>query len=179
MNRDHCIPGAWSGGGRPNGARRALRGVAGSAVAVVAVALLGCGLFEPSEYRVIGLAKLDDPRYDWPLPEIPETATAGVPFEITVTTGGNSCYRGGETGLVVKGRSAVVTPYDYISSNGKRLGCFANLIFFEHTVPVVFEDPGTAEILFRYTTEGSWHRPEDHKGDGRKVYTVEVVEAGN
>lgn len=177
MKRDHFVVGGWSVGGRPNGARRALRGVVGSAVLVVAVALLGCELFEPSEYRVIGKAKLDDPRYDWPLPEIPETATAGVPFEITVTTGGNSCYRGGETGLVVKGRSAVVIPYDYI--DGGRSGCFADLIFFEHTVPVVFEEPGTAEILFRYTTEASWHRPEDHTGDGLRVYTVEVAAAGN
>lgn len=177
MNPLPFTPDVRSTGAHPKRPRQITRHLPKLALVIAPMALLGCQLFEPSEYRVIGKAKLDDPRYDWPLPEIPETATAGVPLEITVTTGGNSCYRGGETGLAVKGRSAVVTPYDYI--DGGRSGCFANLIFFEHTVPVVFEEPGTAEILFRYTTEASWHRPEDHKGDGKKVYTVEVAEASN
>ena len=44
---------------------------------------------------------------------------------------------------------------------------------------VVFEEPGTAEVVLVYSTRGlEWHKPEGHKGDGRKVFTVEVSEAG-
>ena len=40
-----------------------------------------------------------------------------------------------------------------------------------------FEEPGTAEITLWYTDGGAARR-EDHLGDGRKVYTVQVLPAG-
>lgn len=51
-----------------------------------------------------------------------------------------------------------------------------HLSYFEHKASVVFPEPGTAEIALVYSTEGTW-RPEAQKGDGRKVYTVEVSPA--
>ena len=42
---------------------------------------------------------------------------------------------------------------------------------------VVFDEPGTAEIVLRYSTGSGW-RPQDYDGEGRRVFTVEVAAAG-
>ena len=169
-------PGACLGAHR-NRTRQVLRHLAGLAVAAVIVGLPGCGLFSP-EHRVPGIIDFDDSA--WPLPRIPETATAGVPLEMAVWTLDIGCIRQGDTEVEVDGRSAVVTPYDFLMT-GDDVGCARyGPRFFEHEATVVFEEPGTAEIVLVYSTGPTgkpWH-PESHKGDGRKVYTVEVVEAG-
>lgn len=85
------------------------------------------------------------------------------------------CHRQGDTEVEVNGRSAVVTPYDILRTGDH--GCYDEGKFFEHRTTVVFEEPGTAEIVLVYSTSGA-NYPEGHKGDGRKVYTVEVAEAG-
>ncbi len=180
MNQRPRSPAVPSRSGRPKGACRARRHLWFVAVAISTVGLLGCDLAGPSEYRVIGIMRLDHPRVgEYFLPEIPETVTAGVPFEITVTTGGNSCYRAGETEVAVDGRSAVVTPYDYVRADAWETGCFAILQLFEHKATMVFKEPGIASIVLRYSTgrEGGY-RPEDHKSNGRRVYALEVTEAG-
>ena len=80
----------------------------------------------------------------WPRPEVPETATAGVPIEMTITTGGDGCHEIGETDVAVTGRTAEVTPFDYVTTGG---GVCAQLpVFFGHKATVVFQEPGTAEI---------------------------------
>lgn len=162
------IPSAPSTRAHPERARGALRLPGRLAVAIAVVGLGGCGAFDS---RVIGLIDFDDKH--WPLPEIPETATAGVPIEITIWTMETGCYRIGETEVVVTGRIAEVTPFDYVTTGAS--GCTDHLAFFEHKATVVFQEPGTAEIVLRYSTRG---RPRDHNGDGRKVYTVEVSPAG-
>ena len=94
---------------------------------------------------------------------------------MTIWTGDSGCYSIGETDVVaVTGRVAVVTPFDYLTTGNH--GCFTYLTYFEHKATVVFDEPGTAEIVLVYSTDG-WYRPEGHRGDGRKVYTVEVSEA--
>lgn len=165
------IPSAPSTGAHPKQARGALRRLARLAVAVAIVGLTGCGLFS-TEHRVIGMASLD--HSGWPLPQIPETATAGVPLEVVITTGGGGCHRQGDTEVEVNGRSAVLTPYDFLTTG--YAVCTDILVFFEHKAKVVFEEPGTAEVVLVYSTDGS--SPESHKGDGRKVYSVQVAEAG-
>ena len=108
-------------------------------------------------------------------PQVPETATASVPMPITLWTTGGGCHWRGDTEVSVDGRSAVVTPYDFV-----RVGDFACpsiLAFFEHRTTVVFDEPGTAQIVVRYST-GERFPPHDHDGAGRKVYTVEVEPAG-
>ena len=161
------IPSAPSARAHPERARGAPRLPGRLAAALAVVALGGCGVFDS---RVIGLIDFDDE--GWPLPEIPETATAGVPIEMTIWTMETGCYRIGETEVAVAGRIAEVTPFDYVTTGA--FGCTDHLAFFEHKATVVFREPGTAEIVLRYST---WGRPGDHNGDGRKVYAVEVVPA--
>ena len=176
------IPPGATPGPHPKRSRRGLRRLARLAVAVVVVGLPGCGLFSPAdpEHRVVGTMRFND---YWPEALIPGTATAGVPFEIAIWTGGGACYRRGDTEVAVHGRAAVVTPYDSFTHVGPR--CPADgwcgtspSAFFEHRATVVFEEPGTAEVVLVYSTGFGWfYDPEDHKGDGRKVYTVDVAEA--
>ncbi len=158
----------------PKHARGALRLPGMLAVVIALVGLGGCGVVDPkTKHRVIGFIDFDDQH--WPLPEVPETATAGVPIEMTIWTGETGCYGIGDTDVDVTGRTAEVTPYDYLTTGNH--ACTDHLAFFEHNATVVFPEPGTAEIVLVYSTDWA-RRPEAHKGDGRKVYTVEVSPAG-
>lgn len=173
MSHDLFIPHRPPPAAHPNRPRQVLRHLARLAVAVAIVGLPGCNRSSTDavEHRVIGTIDFSPGR---PLPQIPETATAGVPLEIVVTTRGAGCHRQGDTEVEVNGRSAVVTPYDILRTGDH--GCYDEGKFFEHRTTVVFEEPGTAEIVLVYST-GEANYPEGHKGDGRKVYTVEVAEA--
>jgi len=121
-------------------------------------------------------------------PEIPETATAGVPLEISFQTGGNGCWSGGDpladTEVVYEndGRVAVVTPYDFVMEalvTGDGDSCCFNCTDigreFEHKADVVFQDPGTARLVVRHRAPGIGP-PDDVTTVF--VYTVEVDPAG-
>ena len=164
MSHVPIIPHAATPSPHPKRSRQVLRRLARLAVAVV-IGLPGCGLFSPED-PVIGIIDFDHAA--WPLPQIPETATAGVPLEMAIWTGGGGCYRQGYTEVEVDGRSAVVTPYDFRTTGGG--DCPLLLAIFEHRTTVVFKEPGTAEIVLVYRGE---------RGVGRKAYTVEVAEAGS
>ena len=173
MSHDLFIPHRPPPAAHPNRTRQVLRHLARLAVAVAIVGLPGCDSpREVVEHRVIGT--IDFGPYGTP-PRIPETATAGVALEIVVTTRGAGCHKQGDTEVEVNGRSAVVTPYDILTTGYD--GCYDIGKHFEHRTTVVFEEPGTAEIVLVYSTSAA-NYPEGHKGDGRKVYTVEVAEAG-
>ena len=118
--------------------------------------------------------RLNHPRIEWPLPQIPGTATVGAPLEVVLKTGGHGCYRGADTEVVVSGLAASVTPYAYLTVG---IGCFTNLTYYEHRATLVFEKPGIAQIVLVYSTDGGY-APEDYMGDGRRVYNVEVSPAG-
>ena len=112
----------------------------------------------------------------WPSPQIPETAIVGEPLPVTVWTGDRGCSeyaftRGGATG-----QSGSIIPYDYLTLT-EGIDCADDLQFIEHRTTLVFDEPGTAEITVWYSV-GRMDRPEEYMGDGRKVYTVEVKEAG-
>ena len=70
----------------------------------------------------------------------------------------------------VAGRRAEVTPYDF--QDRSAAGCTDELRRFEHMTTLVFQNPGTSEVVLRYSTN------ELHNADGRKVFTVEVSPAG-
>ena len=186
MNLAPLNPPGPPAGAHPKPARGAIRHLARLAAAIVAVPLIGCDPV-PTDHQVIGLIPFDDPAYDyWPLPEIPETATAGVSLEMTIWTMYSDCedMRRGDTEVTALGRSAVVVPYDILTTYVGRFGltindpgCFGNLDAFEHKTTVVFEEPGTAKIILLYSTDGG-HLPEYFNADGRRVYTVEVAPAG-
>ena len=162
------LPSAPSTGAHPRRARGTLRLAARLAVAIAVVGLGGCSLFGlTTDRRVIGAIDFDGR----PLPEIPETATAGVPIEMTIWTAGGGChYSQGETDVAVTGPIAEVTPFDYVVESD---GCTRPLLHFAHRATVVFQEPGTAAIVLVY----SGVFDPGHKGDRRKVYTVEVSPA--
>ena len=112
MNNLPFTPGVRSTGARPKRTRQVRRHLAMLAVAIGAAGLLACEEQELSRGIVIGKIDFDDPT--WPLPQIPETATVGVPLEIAVWTGGSGCYEYVHTAGGVDGRSAVVRPMDML-----------------------------------------------------------------
>ena len=187
MNHAPLNPPGPPAGAHTQSARSTIRHLTGLAVAIVTVALLGCDP-RATDHHVIGLIPFDDPAYSyWPLPQIPDTATAGVPLEMTIWTMYSDCdgdMRGGETEVTALGRSAVVVPYDILTTYEGGFpvtvndpGCFGDLYDSEHKATVVFEEPGTAKIILLYSTDGG-HLPEYFNADGRRVYTVEVTPAG-
>lgn len=133
----------------------------------VAIGLFACTDPEHSSGIVIGKIDFADPA--WPLPEVPDTATAGVPVQIAVWTGGSGCYEYARTLGGVAGRTATVIPWDTFIIGG----CSTDRQFAEHRTTRVFEEPGTAEVTLHYSDAGAISRA-DHRGDRRKVYTVAV-----
>ncbi len=132
------------------------------AVAAVALACDNPGA-PPEENRVIGNVVFGDDME----PRIPQTATAGVPLEITIWTAGNGGYRAADTEVAYSGRSAVVTPYDYTDPSVLT----DDLRYMEHRTKVVFDDPGTAEIVLVFRTGLGY----PGRRYGSKAYTVEVT----
>ena len=107
------------------------------------------------------------------MPEVPSEATAGVPFEIELWTQGGGCVRTADTVEVsVDGSTAVVTPYDVYSFTGF---CLGDLLLFTHRADIVFDSPGQARVIVRYSNSEPWDRHRD--ADVLKVYTVEVLAA--
>lgn len=140
------------------------------AVAIGAIGLLACDDPELSRGIVVGKIDFDDPA--WRLPEIPETATVGVPVEVAVWTGGSGCYEYAATFGGVDGLSAWVRPEDIFIVGG----CSTDPEFLEHRETMIFEEPGTAEITLHYTDGGDSR--EDHIEVRTKVYTLAVSPAG-
>ena len=115
------------------------------------VALLACDSVSPTAPGVIGHIKPDaltDSSHPM-RPQIPETATAGVPLELTFWTWG-FCLAGESTEVSVDGRTALVTGYRFAAD--VRGVCTLVLHPMEHKANVVFTEPGTARIVLRYRT---------------------------
>ena len=171
MNSVPFTPRVRSARAHPIRKRPVLRHLTKLAVAIGAIGLLACEDPAVESGIVVGKIDFDDPA--WPLPQIPETATVGVPVEIAVWTGGSGCYEHYSTAGGVDGRSAWVRPVDIFTIGG----CSTDREFVEHRTTRIFEEPGTAEITLWYSDGGAISR-EDHNGEGRKVYTVAVSPAG-
>lgn len=157
---------------RRNFVRRSRSSPGGLAVAIGAVALLGCidpidldefrtvGYIPPEVFAEGGGANL----------QIPETATAGVPLEIVIWTE-HWCAEDAGTDVVESGGSAVAVPYIF-AFLGR--GCTLDNKDIEHRSEVVFQFPGPSELVLRYSRVGggSW------KPNGTKVFDVMVHPAG-
>ena len=77
--------------------------------------------------------------------EMPANATAGVSFEITVTTvGSSSCTRADGASVAVSGLVADVTPWDLVAPVGAV--CTDDLAPFPRRVTLRFSGAGTATI---------------------------------
>jgi len=169
MTRLPCFPPTANRTTDPKRVSRVPRHLGRLFAGIVVVVSLSCGgLVNLLRDRVVGHIDFSDVRGHEP--QIPETATAGVPFPVTVWTMGGGCHDGGDTEVDVDGLSAEVTPYDYLRTGAGV--CTDILLRFEHKVTVRFDAPGPGEVVLRYSTD-SW----DHNSDGRKVFTVEVSPA--
>jgi hypothetical protein len=107
------------------------------------------------DVRVLGAIagyNQDDPR-------IRITTAPGV-ATVTVTTYGGGCHRKGETEVQLRGRKAVITPYDYTAPPGSV--CTQPLLAFQHVATLDFGAPGGAHIVV--------HGMDDRQG---KEITVE------
>jgi len=88
--------------------------------------------------------------------QMPAQATAGVPFEITVTTrGSGSCTRADGMTVSVSGMVADVTPWDRVAPEGTM--CTDDLAAFPRTATVRFDDPGTGAIRLHGRNDLVYH----------------------
>ena len=77
--------------------------------------------------------------------EVPATATAGVPFPVTVHSYGGGCVRQGDTRVQVRGAVADVTPR-VVEHRGQNVVCTRELRIYLHEAAVRFDAPGTATV---------------------------------
>ena len=134
----------------------------GTAAALATLVLLACDSVTPITDRWIG--HIGDLSEQDP---VPETATAGVPVEITFTTTFPFCAFDGGTEVDIRDNITVVTPFDTQSG-----GACTRARPIRHRATVVFEDPGTARVGILYSTEAP--RGPFHPRLELKVYAVEV-----
>lgn len=88
--------------------------------------------------------------YDDPiLIGVPETAFVGDSVTIGVKTYGGGCVVQGETRLNQSGLSVEVLPFDGVIDPGPQGACPDVLLTFDHDVVVVFDGPGTANVVIR------------------------------
>ncbi len=179
MTRHPTVPSAPARSPRRAGLRGLRRHPGRLLVAAGALALLACDSLFLSGYRDVRIVgHIDFSDIAGFEPRIPETATAGVPVEIVFWTIGGGCVQRIDGTEVVRGReSAVVTPYDiFAEARSGDFGCTDDLRYLEHRTTVVFEDPGTARIVLRYSaTSDPW---DDRIADEQVDYVVEVSPAG-
>jgi hypothetical protein len=108
-----------------------------------AVALSCSVLTEPTEEERVGVIDF----YSDPVVIIvPEAASVGEPFEVSVRTFGNGCMSQGRTVVEAAGHSVRVTPYDIHSGHDY---CADILRVFEHRAFVTVAEAGVAEVIVR------------------------------
>lgn len=84
-----------------------------------------------------------------PVLEAPDTATAGVPFEVIVNTyGADGCWRAAGAEITATGSTAEITPYD-IDANPQTAMCIMAVRRLPRSVRISFSTPG--EGLIRVT----------------------------
>lgn len=157
-------------GARPKRMLRLPRHLVRGLAAAAAVVLPACDDVVGLQWaRVVGKYNPGDD----PEPLISSEAVAGVPQEVTVWTTGGGCTKAADTAVeYASGRLALVTPYDHVGVNAN---CALTGPPVEHRAKVVFNDPGTAHIVFRYS---SWWASGPRRADGRQEYLVQVSPAG-
>jgi hypothetical protein len=88
--------------------------------------------------------------------ELPDSAFAGIPFTISVSTWGGSCARAGRTKVVQAGMRVDLTLYDLYQTAD--VACEDYLGPKPHWARLQFDSPGIATIVFhgeRVTDTGS------------------------
>jgi hypothetical protein len=113
---------------------------------LLAVVAASCGgLFDPDDEWTREPGRLHPEISAIQMLQMPTQATAGVPFEITVTTrGSSSCTRPDGMTVSVSGLTADVTPWDQVAP--QRTPCTDDLAAFPRTGTVRFDVAGSATI---------------------------------
>lgn len=169
------FPAAPSPDPRPQGTRCERRVLGRLLVTTVAVALMACESTRPAEsgeVSIVGYIDFND--IAGIEPQVPKTATAGSPLEITFWTHAGGCVqRIDRTDVTVDRGTAVVTPHDVLTLSP---GCTDDIRFLKHRATVVFDEPGSRKIVLRYSTARDPSR--DRIADGQAEYIVEVSPVG-
>ena len=96
---------------------------------------------------------------------LPDTIAAGRAAHVTIRTYGGGCLirdpqRGGKTFVNVKGREAVIVPWDRFSLGPRsptvNWNCADVLTYWTRDVPVVFHERGTATVTIRGINEDTY-----------------------
>jgi hypothetical protein len=92
---------------------------------------------------------------------VPETASAGQPFGVRVTTIGESgCWRAGSEGTAISGLTVELTPFDVHSGHGI---CTTALVALRHEWTLTLDSPGewTVRVRGRIARYGddTWETP--------------------
>ena len=120
-------------------------------LALAAVALLaGCDSSADDE-RPLGRLRSQDASAI----AAPDTVTAGIPFEVTVTTAGSGCEERIETDVSISGHLVVIRPYDIRLDPNARV-CPDIYITHRHAARVTVDAPGRAVVraVGRWTVNG-------------------------
>lgn len=160
------IPASSSRRGTPRRRLRVLRRTGRLLFAAGAIAFLACiDPIDPNEFRIVGHIPPDILAGGIHEPQIPGTATVGVPMEITVWTF-HWCAEDAGIEVSEHGGSAMVTPY--IST--LQTACTLITKPIEHKAEVVFSYARPSEIVLRYSkvAGGTW------EANGTRVYDVMV-----
>lgn len=80
--------------------------------------------------------------------EVPETAVAGEPFEVTISTFGGGCDNVGSALVKVEGHLATIQPYDFTEADEVTV-CTAILKIMPRTVEVTFDEPGEGVLRIK------------------------------
>ena len=108
-----------------------------------------CGpVTDPNTYFEERLSLVDNG--DPLLIAVPESAMAGTPFEVRVTTYGNGCWKRGPTRVSQTDQRAEIVPFDTVHVRDYDFSpCPSILNYFQHQVAIAFNDPGPAVVIVR------------------------------
>lgn len=104
----------------------------------------GCSLFGPSTEVRRGIIGFPDDI----VAEVPPQASAGKPFQVSVSTVVWDCWNGDRADVVVAGRRVTVTPYDSRTRSGGVV-CTTEVRRFRHTATIIVTETGEATVEFR------------------------------
>lgn len=119
----------------------------GKLVALGVIAVVACGddtLVQPFEPEGLQPARLEF-HGDPPRVTIPQTATAGIPFEISIQTYGGGCIEAGPTPVKLLGGTLDIRPLDDFPSPDAF--CTADVRLNDHSITYTIDVAMTLDVV--------------------------------